>query len=190
MDKLSLETIRNAQPLKRLLWNLKDEEPEMFNKIKSSNYNLDVRLDYNNSFILISNEQIYKTYSIFGLMSNYKRNVKYSVIDINMILSVWYNESEIKKDDILKSQILIIHGKANNKFHENIDDVLAEIYSIRNTMMKCTWIYLIEDYSEDLDSLYPKITSMIKKVTHVKVTPNKIENEQEKVSDGESKDGN
>lgn len=164
LDDLDLSTIKNAQVLKKLLWNLNEEESSVLSHFKHKKFKPDIRINYKSSFMILSDMQVYKTYSILGILNNFKRNVKFDTLDVALLLSAWFNESEINKDSLLKNNILIVHGGFPDKFYTQYDSALSELISIRSSMMKYTWIFFENTSKDDLSINLPKTTKLLKKI--------------------------
>lgn len=151
----NLEAKKDFLALKPLLWNIKEEEPEVHKKIKSSLSKVD--LNFKKSFMVISKQQVYKSYSITGLMLAHDRKTKYYVLDLSLLLDVWWNSSAlINKSKLLDCDILIVHGvdstwQANHKIES-----MLELISIRKTMSKITWVF-IEQSSSVLNEAYNEL---------------------------------
>ena len=162
--KKELELKRDALALKPLLWNLRTEEKGVYNKVKSNINNLNI--NFKNSFIIFSKNQIYKSYSIAGLMKSFSRNTRYYVLDLSILLDVWYNNNAlINKSKLLNCDILILHGTGASWQAENKKDALLELVSIRRTMGKLTWLYIEQTNPQEFDVLYPGVSASFGK-TH------------------------
>lgn len=166
-EEISL--IRNAVPLSKLLHNISNEEASIYKNINEESIQ-NMNVDFTQSFILFSKSQVYKTYSIVGLMKNYDRNTKYTVLDLGMFLDIWYNTNTImNKPDILNPEILIIHGSAIENSATNRAACLIEMLSIRKTMNKTTWFYVEGANKTKFDNAgYGDVISMFLKVYNIK----------------------
>ena len=153
-----LELKKDFLALKPLLWNLKQEERTVNNKIKSNINNLNI--DFKSSFVMFSKKQSYKSYSIVGLMTTFNRRTKYYVLDLSLLLDVWYNNSTlISKSKLLSYDILIIHGTGSAWQAENKKDALIELASIRKTMRKLTWLFIEQSTQQEFNNVYPEVCS-------------------------------
>lgn len=161
-DMKAISLKRDLIILKPLLSNIKEEEKTVYSKVLKNIDTLDI--DFKKSFVMISKKQIYKSYSTLGLMKYFNKNTKYFVLDLNILLDVWYNSSIlINKSKLLNCDILIIHGPANTWQATNKTDALLELASIRKTMNKITWLYIEQSTLEDFEKNYPGVASALGK---------------------------
>ena len=168
-NKNEILLCRNMLPLRSLLTNIVDEERKIYKEVFKPNKSEEElkKLNYNfsKSFILFSKNQVYRTLSIYGLITQFNRNTKYMVLDLAILLNIWYNENnEIKKSDLLKDKILIIHGKCSSTASDWKAEALVELLSSRKTLNKVTWIYIEETNSEEFDSKYPGVVMEVKSI--------------------------
>lgn len=161
-DINNLNINRDKYILQPLLWNLEDEEKIPLNKLKNTT---NLHIDFSKSFLIVSNKQIYKTYSIIGLTNYHTRNTKFYVLDLAMFLDVWYNNSlDINKDKLINTDILIIHGLADPMNSEYKATALIELASIRKTNQKLTWLFIEDITIQEFEKLYPNVTKSFGKV--------------------------
>ena len=94
-EEKALNIKRDAYKLKDLLYNIKEEENNLVEKIqqKGADFIYSKIKNFKSSFIIVSKNQVYKTYSLVGIMKNYNKNVKYTILDIAFLLDVWYDHS-------------------------------------------------------------------------------------------------
>lgn len=152
-----VELKRDFLILKPLLQNIKVEEKSVYSKVKSKIKNLDI--DFKTSLVMFSNKQVYKSYSIMGLMTSFNRDVKYYVVDLSILLDVWYNHSTIiDKSKLLSCDVLIMHGFNSSWQAENKKDALIELVSTRKTIGKLTWLFIEQSKSSEFNKLYPGVT--------------------------------
>ena len=179
-DKDDILLCRNILPLKPLLTNITLEEKSIYKKVfkqhskksedseESEDTGKEIKkLNYNfsKSFILFSKNQVYRTLSIYGLITQFNKNTKYRAIDLAILLNIWYNENaEIKKSDLLKDDVLIIHGKGSPLASVNKAEALVEILSTRKTLNKVTWIYIEESSLDEFDTKYPGVLTEVKSI--------------------------
>ena len=149
---------REIKALSPLLSNINDEEKLVVNKVKRKR----PTINYKQSFLVASNIQLYKSYSIAGLTKDYTTNTKYFILDIAMLLDIWFNNSQlIAKSSLLKYEILIIHGKAIEYQSETKATALIELISSRKTLNKLTWLFMEETNLESFNNLYPGVSSTL-----------------------------
>lgn len=159
--KKQLALKRDLVVLKPLLNNIRKEEDKAINKIKEDK----VKIDFTKSILVVSNIQVYKSFSLQGLLSKFNRNTKYSVLDLSQLLDVWYNNSTmIDKSSLLIYDVLIIHGIVNTMSIEAKDIALQELLSTRQTSTKITWIYLEDTNNLDLKELFPRTSKSVNAV--------------------------
>lgn len=161
-DMKSINLKRDLIILKPLLDNIKDEENKVYSKLIKDLDNLDI--DFKKSFIMFSKGQVYKSYSTLGIMKYFDKSVKYFILDLNILLDIWYNNSIlIDKSKLLNCDILIIHGVATKWQATNKSDALKELVSIRKTMNKLTWLYIEKTSKDDFEEIYPDVTTTLNK---------------------------
>ena len=149
---------REIKALSSLLSNINEEEKSIVNKVKRKKPNI----NYKQSFLITSNIQLYKTYSILGLTKDYTINTKYFVLDLAMLLDIWFNNSQlIAKSSLLKCDILIIHGKAIEYQAGTKATALIELISSRKTLNKLTWLFMEDINLENFNNLYPGVSSTL-----------------------------
>lgn len=158
---VNLNINRDKVILKPLLWNLEEEEKIPLNKLKNTK---NLNIDFSKSFFISSKNQIYKTYSIIGLTNYYNRNTKYYILDLALFLDIWYNNSDISKNELLNPDILIIHGLADPMNAEYKASGLIELMSSRKTNQKITWLFVENISTKDFEKLYPNVTKSFNKV--------------------------
>ena len=157
--KKELELKRDAYKLQPLLHDIGIEQVSK-NKVQNLKTNDDI--NFSKSFIMFSQKQIYKTYSVVGLMKCFNHNTKYFVLDLSLLLDVWFNSSLlINKSNLLNCDVLIIHGHAESYQAEHKSIALKELFSIRKTMNKITWLYIEGTNKQEFNTLYPEVVSSI-----------------------------
>lgn len=164
-DKRIIEVGRNIMPLKPLLLNISSEEKSVYEEVFSKDEESNIHYDFKKTFILFSNSQVYRTLSIYGLVTQFDKSTKYSILDLSILLNVWYNENnDLKKSDLLRNDILIIHGKNSQVACERKAEALIELISTRKTFNKITWIFIEGSTSDEFEINYKGVTSEIKAV--------------------------
>ena len=154
----ALKRKREIYALAKLLINIKEEEPNVVPIVKRKTPNL----NFNQSFLALSNVQIYKSYSIAGIMKHFKLDTKYLVIDLAMLLDIWFNNSSfMEKSSLLKCDILILHGKAIEYQAETKATALIELISSRKTLGKLTWLYMEEVTLDKFNDLYKGVSGTL-----------------------------
>lgn len=155
--KKSLSLKRDFYVLRSLLVNIKTEEPEAIKFVKKYNYNIPT-IDFNDSFIVTSEHQIYRSISVVGIMKNFNKSVKYRVMDLALLVDIWYNQSNIfSKSELSDIDILIIHGKPFKKSAEQRTECLSELIGIRKTRNKKTWMFIETKDPNEFKTYYPGI---------------------------------
>ena len=153
-DKLQLT--KEAQVLKPLLLNIKIEEKKIPEFIMEGKISLN--FDFKRPFILCSTNQVYKTVSIYGIVNNFDRTVKYQFIDLSNLLDIWYQSSTIiPKDSLLFTDILIVRGRDDEWQIENKKLALIELVEIRKMKNKPTWLFIEGLTLESFKELYPGV---------------------------------
>jgi len=164
-DKKTIEIGRDVIYLRPLLFNIRQEEGNICNNVFNKDTKVEIFYDFKKSFILFSNNQVYRTLSVYGLVTRFDKSTKYSVLDLSILLNVWYNENnDIQKSDLLRNDILILHGKNSTVACERKAEALIELISARRTFNKITWIYIEGSTSDDFDTNYKGVTSEIKTI--------------------------
>lgn len=159
-DQKDINRIRDLQVLKPLLLNIQEQEKAVVSKMKKKEKQDSLDIDFTKDFVIFSNKQIYKTYSIIGLMKNFNRNIKYYTLELDYLLDIWYHSSTtITKDDILNCDLLIIHGELSTWQVSNKAVALKELVNIRKTMNKITWLYMEQTNLQEFEEYYPKVTN-------------------------------
>ena len=169
-EEKALNIKRDAYKLKDLLYNIKEEENNLVEKIqqKGADFIYSKIKNFKSSFIIVSKNQVYKTYSLVGIMKNYNKNVKYTILDIAFLLDVWYDHSSLmNKDDILNCNILIIHGQGISSNQDYKMTALEEITSIRTTMHKITWLFLENIDNNKFNETYINVSKYYNRVYFV-----------------------
>jgi len=161
-----LQRKREIYALAKLLFNIQEEESIVISKVKNRAPNF----DFNQSFLAISNIQIYKSYSISGIRQNFKLDIKYLVLDIAMLLDIWFNNSSfMEKSSLLKCDILILHGKAITYQAETKSIALIELISSRKTLGKLTWLYMEGTTLENFNNIYPGVRDILNNYYQVNI---------------------
>lgn len=164
MNKEQLELNMDANILKPLLINIQEEEPDMVAKLKEKFEILSV--NFKKSMLVISNKQLYKSYSLYGILTHYNRLTKYFIANLSVLLDIWYNKHEIyTKMNLINPDILIISGISSN-IKSYLDFAIAEIVTYRRNLGKVTWIFI--------SSLYPEFTSEELKLTSKAIGGSKV----------------
>ena len=139
-----IQMIKAKQFLKPLLYNLNIEEGEISEKISRMKRIRD--LDFNNSFIIFSDVQIYKSVSVFAITKHFNRNIKYQVMSLSMLLDVWYSSYDetqmYSKDNLRTCDILILHGKNDTAYGDKKASVLIDLLNERRSYGKITWMFV------------------------------------------------
>lgn len=170
---------REVKALSTLLCNIKEEESLVIPHIKLKKS----KFKYNQSFLALSNIQIYRTYSIYGIMKYFNLGTKYRVIDLALLLDIWFNNSQlINKSELLKYDILIIHGKAIEYQAPTKATALIELISVRKTLNRLTWLYMEDTTMKHFNDLYPGVGKTLS--NHYQVT---IKTELDKEDNKEDK---
>ena len=148
MNKEQLELNMDATILKPLLINIQEEEPDMVAKLKEKFEILSI--NFKKSILIISDRQVYKSYSLYGLLTCYNRLTKYFVANLAMLLDIWYNKHEFyTKMNLINPDVLIISGLSSGVSY-HLDLALAEIVTYRRNLGKVTWIFIFSPYYEQI----------------------------------------
>lgn len=159
-SKKDLELKRDVVALQQLLQNIQIEEKNSLDNIKNNYKKL--HIDFTQSFIMFSQSQVYKSYSIIGLMTAYNRYTKYYILELAFLLDIWYqNSSLVDKSRLLDCDILIIRGVNSSWQAENKKDALIELINIRKSMGKVTWIFIEGATKEQFDTIYPGVSNNV-----------------------------
>jgi len=164
-----IKQIKIQQFLKPLLYNLQEEESgisKTMAKIKEiDNFN------FKQSFLFVSDIQVYRTLSIFGIVKNFDRSIKYRVVNLSMILDIWYSSMQGSslhtKDEIRTCDILILHGKNDTSFGDKKASVLVDIINERNSFGKLTWIFIDGTTLDGFNHYQPGVSTEIKNTLQV-----------------------
>lgn len=158
-----LEVKKTAQIFKELLWRVKDEEPELYSNIEETCKKEEI--NFKDSFLMFSEGQVYKSYSIYGIMNNFNKRTKFKVVDLALLLDIWFNENTLyTKTEIITCDILILHGVPNKSAGSSKARVLLELLSTRKTMRKITWIFLEQSNMKKFEKLSPGVIGNVKEV--------------------------
>ena len=112
-------------------------------------------------------------------------NVKYSIIDLSILVDIWFNNSNlIDKSSLLTGDILIIHGKGISYQSETKATVLIELISTRKTLGKVTWVYIEDTDLEQFNNLYPGVSGALS--NYYQVAVNHIESIKEETPETDS----
>lgn len=169
--------------LNPLLLGIQDDENIAYNKFASTIKNK-TQFDFNKNFIMFSDFQIYRHVSILGILNTFDRTLKYKVLNLAVLLDVWYNESTLyNKDELRTCDLLIIHGINDIKFGANKSSALINLISIRKSLGKITWIFIHgcspETYSQNQPGLLDEIKNIynieLKNKSSLTNTLNKLE---------------
>ena len=161
-DQKDINKIKDLQVLKPLLTNIQEQEKAIVSKMKKKDKQETLNIDFNKDFIIFSNKQIYRTYSIIGIMKTFSRNIRYNIIDLDYLLDVWYNSSGLlTKDAILNCDLLIIHGEPSLWQLNNKVMALKELITIRKTLNRKTWVFIEQANEKKFEEYYPKVINMI-----------------------------
>ncbi len=152
----NLQLKKEAQVLKPLLLHMQLEEKKailFLNRTKSK-----ITLDFRRPLIICSQTQIYKSFSVFGIVTFFDRQVKYQLVDLANLLDIWYNQITItSKDDILNTDILIIRGRTDEWKIDNKIVALIELVGIRKMKNKPTWLFMEELTLAQFKKDYPGV---------------------------------
>ena len=165
-DKLQLT--KEIQVLKPLLLNLREEEK------KASEYVLNgkivLNLNFRKPFIICSNSQLYRTVSIYGIMNNFNRDIKYQFVDLSNLLDIWYQSSTIiPKDKLLFTDILIVRGRNDDWQIENKKLALIELVEIRKMKNKPTWLFIEGLTIESFKEFYPGVDKVFGQIRQINI---------------------
>lgn len=165
-DKLQL--IKDAQVLKPLLLNLKIEEKKIPEFVMEKK--IPLNFDFKRPFILCSSRQVYKTISIYGIVNNFDRTVKYQFIDLSNLLDIWYQSSTIiPKDILLSTDVLIVRGREDEWQIENKKLALIELVEIRKMKNRPTWLFMEGLTLESFKELYPGVDKAFGQIKQIKI---------------------
>ena len=165
-DKLQLT--KEIQVLKPLLLNLKKEE-EKISKLVSSG-KITFSLDFKRPFIVCSTSQVYKTVSIYGIMNNFDRTIKYQFIDLSNLLDIWYQSSTVvPKDKLIFSDLLIVRGREDEWQIEYKKLALIELVEIRKMKNKPTWLFMENLTTKDFKELYPGVDEAFEQIRQISI---------------------
>ena len=144
-----LDNLRIMLRYKPLSINFKEEEPAVGNYIINTLKNGELDIDYKKSFIMFTRQQAFKCFSLYGLMNFYSQNISFKVLDVTLLLDVWYtNQCALySKDDILNVPVLILRIVDIEPPSKFKSEALVELYRNRKMLGKVTWIY-VEDSDE------------------------------------------
>ena len=163
-----LQLIKGAQVLKPLLLDLKIEESTVPEFLMSGK--LSITVDFKRPFIICSSSQIYKTISVYGIVNNFDRTVKYQSIDLSSLLDIWYQSSTIiPKDKLLCLDIVIIRGRDDKWLIENKKRALVELVEIRKMRNKPTWLFMEDMTIDKFTELYPKMVENFGQIQEIKI---------------------
>lgn len=161
IDKINCN--REIQVLSKLLYNIKEEENFNLSDIASLQEETS-KINFSKSFALVTENQLYKRYSIIGLMKSFNLNVKYIVLDISILLDIWYNTCTLyNKNDILKCDLLILHNKFDTNQSDRKARALIELIEIRKTLGKITWLYIDDTNYKEFNEAYPGVINALGK---------------------------
>lgn len=145
MEKLNIK--RDKLLLNNLLINIQEEESKAIKFFTEENCKRfrDI-LKPLTVGLIFSKTQCYKTFSAMSIIASFDRKTKFKVLDLSMVLDVWFNTTTIMdKFSILSPDILIIHGRCLLKSAEFRVEALLDIISIRKTEHKTTWMFIEGD---------------------------------------------
>lgn len=156
MEKLN--TKRDKLLLNDLLINIQEEESKAIKFFTEENCKR-----FRNTLkpltvgLIFSKTQCYRTFSAMSIIASFDRKTKFKVLDLSMVLDVWFNTTTtMNKLSILSPDILIIHGRCLLKSVEFRVEALLDIISIRKTEHKTTWMF-IEGDSDIFRETYAEI---------------------------------
>ena len=169
----ALKRKREIYALAKLLFNIKEEEPNVVSIVKHKTPNL----NFKQSFLALSNVQIYKSYSIAGIMKYFKLDTKYLVLDLAMLLDIWFNNSSfMEKSALLKCDILILHGKAIEYQADTKATALVELISSRKTLGRLTWLYMEEVTLDKFNDLYKGVSGTLRNQYQININTSTTHN--------------
>lgn len=159
-DIQKLELNKMKQYFKSLVYDIKDEEPNIIKYIKEHN----ISFDFTRSIAVFSKIQCYKSFSTYGIMKYFNKDTRYQVVEISFLLDIWFNNSTlISKDSLLECDILILHINELKWQAETKTNALLELLNTRKIMNKVTWLYIENCSSEEFEALYPGVLKLIRK---------------------------
>ena len=152
-DKQKLERNVDLQILKPLLLNIKEEEPYLTNELKDK---FDFpSVDFTKSFVVLSNKQVYKSYSLVGLTKYHTRYTKYELVNLAIFLDIWYNQSEdYSKSILLNTDILILYGNYSNRGLDNKVEAISDLITMRKNSNKLTWLFIVGPNTASIKNKY------------------------------------
>ena len=149
-----------------LLIGIQDDENLVYNKF-SSNIKNKSSFPFNKSFIIFSDVQCYRHISILGILNTFDRSLKYEILNLAVLLDIWYNESNIANKDALRTcDLLIVHGvdDAVNGFRKAA--ALIDLINTRKSYGKITWLFIHgcspEQYSRNQVGVIDEIKNIYK----------------------------
>lgn len=155
--------------LNPLLLGIQDDESIAYNKFVANIKNK-TSFDFNKNFIMFSDIQIYRHISILGILNTFDRTLKYKVLNLALLLDVWYNESTMyNKDELRTCDLLIIYGINDKKFGANKSAALISLISIRKSLGKLTWIFIRGCSPEEYSLNQPGLLDEIKNIYNIEL---------------------
>lgn len=72
--------------------------------------NSKVTFDFNHDFIMFTDIEASRHLSMLGIMKHFNTNLKYKFISLDIILDIWYNQTEsYTKDSLRRADLLIFY---------------------------------------------------------------------------------
>ena len=170
LSQKKLDEINNKKIisfLSPLLLGLKDDEYYINDKCLSKN---STKFDFNKSFIMFTDVQAYRHISVIGILNTFDRTLKYRVLNLALLLDVWYNESTLmNKDDLRTCDLLIIHGTTDYRFGTNKATALIDLINTRKSYGKLTWIFIHGCEPAEFSKNQPGVLDEINNVFSIKL---------------------
>lgn len=150
--------------LSPLLLGLKDDESYVD---QNFNFDLDdqITFNFNRSLAIFSDIRVYRHLSIIGILNTFDRSLKYEILNLAILLDIWYNESTIiSKDKLRTCDLLIIHGTNDPKFGINKSLALIDLINTRKSFGKITWLFIhgcdADTFSKDQPNVLNEISNI------------------------------
>lgn len=144
LDKKQIDKINYKKALNfftPLLTNIQNDEPIAFAQFHENTAN--TKFDFKRDFMIISDIQAYRHISCIGLLKDFDRSISYSILNLSVILDIWYNESKlIPKDQLRTCDVLIIYGTNDTKNGFRKAEALIDLINTRRAYGKYTWIFI------------------------------------------------
>lgn len=124
-----------------LLNNIQNDEPIAYEQFNGNTAN--TKFNFKRDFMIISDIQAYRHIACMGLLKDFDRTISYSILNLSVILDIWYNESKlISKDTLRTCDVLIINGTNDVKNGFRKAEALIDLISTRKSYGKYTWIFI------------------------------------------------